>query len=69
MKTIDALRPGEMGRRYVVATFPGERPGQFRAYSRIYNPAWAGCVEYEVIAASGAEAKRAAIKARREEIV
>lgn len=70
MKQIDALKPGQMGHRYVVATFTDAddgRPGVVRAYTRIYNPAWPGCVEYEVFAASGKEAKRAAIKARKAE--
>lgn len=69
MKEIDALKPGEMGKRYRVGTFPvprgdGSPSTRFNAYTLWYNAAWEGCVEYEVIAPDGRTAKRAAIRLR-----
>lgn len=65
IKLPHALRHGEMGRRYIVGTFPADRPSQFRAYLRHYMADWEGCIEYEVVAANGQAAKRAAIAARK----
>lgn len=65
MMVIDATKPGEKGREFVVGTF-ADGSGT-RAYSLWYNPAWPGCVQYRVIAASGREARKAAVKARKEE--
>lgn len=66
MRTIHALRAGNLQgtHRYTVGTFPKERGG-FRAYLLTYNASWEGCVEYEVIAHNGAEAKKAAIAQRK----
>lgn len=36
------------------------------AYLRDYNPGWTGCVEYDIQAHSGKEAKRLASQWRRE---
>ena len=66
MKIIDALLPGQAGKRYIVGTFPmAGRPGRFTAYLRDYSFQWSGCVQYDVRAPSGEAAKRAAIKERR----
>jgi len=36
------------------------------AYTGFYNPAWPDCIEYEIGATSGYEAKKIASKLRRE---
>lgn len=64
---IDALQRGEIGKLYRVGTFPGLNRRKPTAYLRDYNPQWKGCVEYDVIAANGAAAKKAAINARAKE--
>ena len=40
----------------------GERKPQVVAYTRYYSPDWDGCNELRVLATSGAEAKKKAIK-------
>jgi hypothetical protein len=55
-------------RPYSVATFcsrEGGRKPKFSAYTLWYNPEWDGCVMIDVMASSGAEAKRKAIAERR----
>lgn len=64
---IDALKQGERGRIYRVGTFATD--GLVTAYLRDYNPQWSGCIEYWVAAYNGDEAKRAAIKERKTELV
>ena len=54
---------------FKVATFYTPRMGQpmkshISAYTLWYNPAWEGCVEYEVDALTGSEAKKLAIGLR-----
>lgn len=56
-------------RWYKGGTFVHER-GEGRtplvtAYTRYYRMDWPGCVEYEIEAASGEEAKRIAIRLRK----
>ena len=52
-------------RQYRVGTFQDDgSTRQPRAYLRDYHPAWKGCVEITVMAASGKEAKRLAIAER-----
>ena len=54
---------------YRVGTFPPEpdcRSKQPMAYLRDYNPQWEGCIEFDVEATSGKEAKRIAVKLRQE---
>ena len=62
---INASEPGKTRGRYRVGTFPngGRQP---IAYLRWYSPKWEGCIEYDVVASSGAAAKKAAIRARAE---
>lgn len=71
-KKVNALESGETGSTFIVGTFPGDpyNNGSRRkasAYTYWYNPEWKGCIEYEVMAMTGKDAKRAAIKARRQE--
>jgi hypothetical protein len=64
-KIIDAIRPGQMGKRYRVGTFVDER-GRVNCHMRTYyNREWDGCVEYDVLAVSGIAAKNAAAAARK----
>lgn len=44
----------------------GRRKPLITAYTLWYNPAWHGCCVHEVLAPSGANAKRIAIKQHRE---
>lgn len=57
--------PDNGRKHYRVGTFVDER-GRVTAYTTWYNKTWAGCIELEVMAASGASAKKAAILARKE---
>ena len=61
---IDALPTGGTGQTFVVGTFADENRWRIRAYLRGYLPTWPGCIEYEVLAVSGAAARKAAIEAR-----
>ena len=55
---------------FKVATFYNAKPGKpptaskINAYTLWYNPAWPGCIVYEVDAANGADAKRQAVRRR-----
>lgn len=53
-------------RIYRVGTFyrQGKRKGTAHCYTTWYHPSWDGCIEYNVKANSGAEAKRLAKLAR-----
>lgn len=66
---VDVTRKVDSVKELKVATFwhaeEGRRPF-VTAYLRDYNPAWPGCVMYEVIAETGLAAKRLAEKMRRE---
>lgn len=61
-------------KRIKVGTYyrPEERSGRpvrashINAYTYWYNTNWPGCVEYEVEAANGTEAKRVAVRRRLE---
>ena len=55
-------------KEYTVGVFKAP-PGckvKYMAYTTGYNPTWQGCSEYKVEAASGAEAKKIAIKMHKE---
>ena len=60
---IDALKPGEMGRLYHVATFDDGK--RVSAYTLWYNREWDGCIMFDVIASNGRVAHKAAKDARR----
>ena len=56
-------------RIFTVGTFwwPDVMPSKrASAYTRWYSPEWKGCIEYKVLAKSGAEAKKIACQRRRE---
>jgi len=68
VKTIYAeVEPGQTVYDYKVGTFPNHTNPKRkpRAYSIWYNPLWEGCVEYLVMAASGKDAREAAILERK----
>jgi hypothetical protein len=57
-------------KRIKVYTFYEERPGRaprVSAYTMWVNPTWPGCKTIEVDAINGTEAKKIAIKLRRQE--
>lgn len=57
-----------MAKTFRVGTFPpirGSRSKMPLCYTRWYNPAWEGCIEYTVEAESGEEAKKKAAALRR----
>lgn len=68
IRSIDATKPGEDGRVFRVGTFAwqGKRGPRVNTYTRYYNRDWDGCVEFDVLASSGVEAKKAARLARLE---
>ena len=51
-------------KKFRVGTFYDGR--HFSAYTLWYNTDWGGCIEYEVEASNGTEAKKIALKLRRE---
>lgn len=58
------------GREYAVGVFEHERSSGrifLMAYTRYYNPAWAGCCVHRVLAATGASAKDSAKAQHRRE--
>jgi hypothetical protein len=57
-------RVGKTMKKILVGTFYDGR--RFSAYTTWYNPQWPGCIEYEIDAMNGTEAKKLAIKLRRE---
>jgi hypothetical protein len=48
-----------------VGTFVAEGSVRVHAYTTWYNRGWSGCIEYDVEAANGTEAKKVATKLRR----
>lgn len=70
IRPVDGLEIGRQEARvYRVGTFYHPRlKTKVLAYTRRnYNPQWKGCVEYDVLAPSYAEAQRIAIKIRKAE--
>ncbi len=53
-----AMKPFKVGTFY-----DGKR---FMAYTTWYSPEWSGCIEYTVEAVSGTEAKKSALRLRKE---
>jgi hypothetical protein len=69
IRGFDILVPGETGKTYRVATFREERPGRkprIAVYTVWYNPAWEGCVLYDVVAPDVGLALAAALRDRKE---
>lgn len=64
IEKIDASEPGRVMHTYRIGTVP--TTSGMRAYTEDYNPSWDGCVEYDVVAPNEYEARKAAIKARKE---